>query len=200
MWFKGQGSIPSWHWNLIVSSTYYWLWRHETCKIKEVVDSSSTLSQTNWGQATCDRLWEAIAWSCENEAWVIVETPRCWRYQSCETSAKETSGTKHLFISVPRIFLPGYISSYQYVTECRIETQGIDWLCSLLSMNQFQHCKCLRVYWKTDAKTESDWQESYWGEMAAKDKGEGSQKRQRDDSDWNKTLIALKGEGEVKMG
>ena len=32
---------------------------------------------------------KSISWSCEGEAWHMLETPRCWRCQSCGIIAKE---------------------------------------------------------------------------------------------------------------
>lgn len=58
---------------------------------------STTVTKSCWGQAMCARiripsktLWKAIAWSCEGETLVIVETQGCWRHQDLRTSTNES--------------------------------------------------------------------------------------------------------------
>lgn len=62
---------------------------------KVVVESHSTANESCWGPACvrgapAQRPKRAIVWNCEDEAWIVLETSRCWRYQSVRMPAKES--------------------------------------------------------------------------------------------------------------
>lgn len=55
-----------------------------------VIDSYSTVSDNGWQDwIPAKRSWQAIIWSCEHGAWVMMKPPWCWRYHSHGMSAKE---------------------------------------------------------------------------------------------------------------
>lgn len=55
MEFEGARSILSWQQNLAVLFTWCWLWKHKERKSKEIIESYSMVSDSNWGQAACGR-------------------------------------------------------------------------------------------------------------------------------------------------
>lgn len=65
-----------------VSYTWYWLWKQERCKTEVfcvfcLCSFREPLSPGNVWQG-CS-FWEITRWSCDGEAWVVVEIPQCWR-------------------------------------------------------------------------------------------------------------------------
>lgn len=49
--------------------------------------------ERGWSQAKVSSVWrpkEAIVWNCEGKAWIALETPKCWRWQSHGIPAEES--------------------------------------------------------------------------------------------------------------
>lgn len=87
-WRRGRSSSPSKQHKVTALVLRFW--------IQERDYGISFMTQKSPRSQACGRgvrVWrpqEAVVWSCEDERWLLLETPMCWRCQSHEIPSKES--------------------------------------------------------------------------------------------------------------
>lgn len=69
--------------SLAASSTWYWLFKHATCKSKGVMEAWVKVleSHWSWGGFSSWIFWLAMHGTERVKAYVVMDTPEHWRYQ-----------------------------------------------------------------------------------------------------------------------